>query len=348
MLGFIKNSLRRETLGLLVLAIGLSACSAKAPRVDPCVERRAIYDIGSGSTKLKVADVNFCETKILKVVFEESRPVDYASDHSRSSAGVLSAKILKAGQQAIGELQSEAQALNPKKSVAVMTGVFRKAQNANNYRRRLQQKFKFPFRIVTQELEARYGFESVRAATKAGDDTLVVWDIGGSTMQFITKKNGAYVMDLGGLASVSFKQKFIREVQKKNPKKVSTPNPIGIENVAAGVSLARAAAAQVKADLKLEIGRPDARVVGIGSVHRFSISGQTGKTKSYRRKDIQKILPKQAEKSDQIIGGEYAATDVTNLMLVAGYMEELAVERVEVTKANIQEGVLLSHDAWSK
>jgi exopolyphosphatase/guanosine-5'-triphosphate,3'-diphosphate pyrophosphatase len=345
---FIKALLRMPQFLFVVLVLGLTACSTKAPQPNPCVERRAIFDVGSGSTKLKLADVNFCESKILRVVFEQARAVDFASDHSASPKGVLSSAVRAAGKKAIAELYSQAKVYEPKKTIAIMTGVFRKAVNANSFRSQLQNKFGFSFRIVTQELEGRYGFESVRASQNLEASALVVWDIGASTQQFISKRGDVFLMDLKDVASVGFKERVIREVHKKNPKKVKSPNPLGEERAAPALLLSRSLAKKMSADMKFKLAEPGVRVVGIGGVHRFSIAGQTGKKKSYRLRDIQRILPKQAGKTDQEIGGDYASTEVTNLILVAGFMEELGIDRVEITRADIQEGVLLSHDAWSK
>jgi exopolyphosphatase/guanosine-5'-triphosphate,3'-diphosphate pyrophosphatase len=331
---------------ILASVLLISGCATHSAKTAACVERRAIYDVGSGSTKLKVADVDFCQAKIKKVIYENAYPVDYASDHSHSKAGLLSVNIRKAGLSALEKLKVEADTKSPKKSLAVMTGIFRKAVNAEAYRAQLQKKLGIKFKIVSQDLEARYGFESVRAATKIDPEHLVVWDIGASTMQFSAKKNGAWVMDLNEMASVSFKEEFIRRILRKNAKKVYSPNPVGAGNAERGVALARKLAHSISGDMKFEIADPKAEIVGIGGVHRFSVAGQTGLKNSYQVKDVQSALQRQAKKTDVQIGGEYSATEVSNLILVQGYLEELAIRKVKIGKADISDGVLLHSESW--
>ncbi len=354
MTAFVKDLLRKMNTEIrhllvftaLIFGVFSSSCSPRTSRPDPCLERRAVFDIGSGSTKLKIADLNICEGRILRIVFEKARPVDYAAALSKSSAQMLSGNIRKQGVSAIESLIAESKSLSPRKSIAIMTGVFRKAQNANDFRAHLQRRFGFRFQILTQAFEARYGFESVRASLKEAPERLVVWDIGGATMQLIARQNDSWVMDLKDVASVSFKEKFIKEVLKKDPRKTYSPNPVGEENVARGIQLARSFARRVSAEMKFALNTPTARVVGIGGVHRFSIAGQTQKKQSYRLSDLMKALKKRAAMGDKQLGGEYAATEVTNLMLVAGFLEELAIQKVEIAKADIQDGVLLSKEAW--
>jgi len=345
MFRFVKVSLR--FVGFLFAAVALlGGCASKTNKISKCVERRAIYDVGSGSTKLKLADVNFCKAKIEKVIYENAYPVDYAADAGHSKSKLLSLSIRKAGINALEKLQSEATSYQPKKSLAVMTGIFRKASNAEVYRAQLQKKFGFKFKVVSQDLEARYGFESVRAGMNLDPENLVIWDIGGSTMQFAAKKKGAWIMDLKDAASVQFKEDFILKIQRKNPKKVYSPNPVGVANIERGIALARKAAHSISAETKFALADPKAEIVGIGGVHRFSVAGQTGQKTSYDLKALQKTLPKQAVKTDQQIGGEYSATEVSNLMLVAGFTEELGIRKVRIGRADISDGVLLHSESW--
>jgi len=332
------------------LAVGavilLSGCAAKTAKGLACIERRAIYVVSSGSTKVKIADVDFCQSRIKKVIYENAYPVDYAGDHSHSKIGLLSVTVRKAGLGALEKLKTEADSKNPKKSVAIMTGIFRKASNAEAYRAQLQKKLGIRVKIVSHDLEARYDFESVRASTHSDPERLVVWDIGASTMQFSAKKEGAWVMDSKEMASLPFKVEFIRKILRKDPKKVHSPNPVGAENAEKGVALARKVAHSISGDMKFEISDPKVEIVGIGGVHRFSIAGQTGLKNYYQLKDVQTALRKQAKKTDLQIGGEYSATEVSNLMLIAGFLEELAIRKVRIGKGDVADGVLLHSGSW--
>ncbi len=47
------------------------------------------------------------------------------------------------------------------------------------------------------------------------------------------------------------------------------------------------------------------------------------------------------------IGGKYAATDVSNLALVLGFMKELEIEKVKTLKANMAHGILIYPKYWN-
>jgi hypothetical protein len=53
--------------------------------------RRGAFDIGSGATKLMIADVS--STQIVEILFGEERPVAFSADLLRSDNGCLSDEI---------------------------------------------------------------------------------------------------------------------------------------------------------------------------------------------------------------------------------------------------------------
>ena len=55
--------------------------------------RRAAFDIGSGATKLQVADV--ANGRVLKTLFGEERPVPFNGDVLRSADGNISEEIMQ-------------------------------------------------------------------------------------------------------------------------------------------------------------------------------------------------------------------------------------------------------------
>lgn len=57
--------------------------------------------------------------------------------------------------------------------------------------------------------------------------------------------------------------------------------------------------------------------------------------------DLKSALLERASFSDQQIGGDFAATDVTNLALVAGYLEVLGLPQLESVSASLGQGWIL-------
>ena len=68
------------------------------------VTRRAAFDIGSGATKVLVAEVDVANRKIIRELFGQERPVSFKGDSLRSPDGSLSAAVQEEGFQALASL----------------------------------------------------------------------------------------------------------------------------------------------------------------------------------------------------------------------------------------------------
>ena len=127
---------------LIFWAIGLLPVVAAA---KICVENRAAFDIGSGTTKLVVAQVNFCHQKVEKILLERNMPVGYQDDLEKSKSGIFSPKIMKEGMEVLKSLKEMALFFKPKKFRAVATSAFRKAQNGSQLVKEIESKLKLRY-----------------------------------------------------------------------------------------------------------------------------------------------------------------------------------------------------------
>lgn len=309
-----------------------------------CQEIRMGLDIGSGSTKMMVAKVDYCKNKVLEILHKESRPVQYNEDLEKNADGNLGPGIIAKGQEVLTGMIAKGKTFKPKKIYGVATSVFRKSQNGTDVIKGFSRKLKVHLEVVTQEEEAILGYLSVLSLMD--DKTLekkniVVWDIGGGSMQmFSMEKSRRPHMYLGDLASVTFKNMVIEVIQSKALESTSTPNPIGDmrEQV---IALARSySRLHVPATIKRDI--LDHTVVGVGGVHSNSIKDQLQlKEMHYSLEELDKVAKKQSQKNDKDLTGDYRSTDVTNLLLVQGFMEGLGIKEVKIVDANLLQGVML-------
>ena len=61
---------------LITLILFISSCShTRVVNKDRCEFTKASFDIGSGSTKIVVADVDMCKGEIVNVLYEASRAI---------------------------------------------------------------------------------------------------------------------------------------------------------------------------------------------------------------------------------------------------------------------------------
>lgn len=305
-------------------------------------------DIGSGATKIMVAKVDFCKGKVLEVLLNESKQVSYNEDLEKNADGNLSEAIIESGHKSLSELIAKGKTFKPKKSYGVATSVFRKAKNGTDVIKGFAKKTGIKLAVISQEEEAYLGYLSVMSLMDEKDPAaknIVVWDIGGGSMQmFSMDENKKPQRYLGDLASVTFKNMVIEVIQSKSPETTTTPNPIGDKRDQV-ITLARSyARLHVPADLKYQI--KNRTVVGVGGVHAYSIKGQIqGQTQTkepfYTLEQLSATSKIQVEKSDSELKGDYRSTDVTNLLLVQGFMEALGIKEVKVVNASLLQGVVL-------
>ena len=166
----------------------------------------AAIDVGSGMTKFVIGMVR-CkgEETTIDVKEQLERPIPYGVDWKRSSDGTLSEQIQESGFKLFNEIQEcinkwKAAAENLTKYdvsvIAVGTEVFRKAKNGECFLKKVYTNIGLKIDVISQELEARVGFLTGKAALMTLDKDillkqlsydsskdLVVYDSGGGSYQ---------------------------------------------------------------------------------------------------------------------------------------------------------------------
>ncbi|MDA8791761.1 hypothetical protein N9N67_00875 [Bacteriovoracaceae bacterium] len=311
-----------------------------------CQKVKAAFDIGSGTTKMKVAVVNDCYQSVEKVLFKAKEKVSYKEDLAKSPNQNFSPEILQAGKAALKKLVKMAKE-EYKATVfkGVATSAFRDSKNSSEIIDYAKAKLGLSVEIIDQKLEAKLGFAGVLSTGKYSPKDIVVWDIGGGSMQMTSYSgNNNYRMYLGQLASVPFKNYIIEKLHKDHIEYRITPNPMGWKiSQKAFKKARRTARRKIKRKLKRKIKKGKVTVVGIGGVHNYSLMGQMGLKDqgSYTYKQLRNWSVRNTFRTDKEIGGKYASTDASNLILVLGFMDALKVKEVVVEDVNLADGVLV-------
>lgn len=325
-------------ISFLVVLLALIAVSDLFA-VTKCIKKLGALDIGSGTTKLKVAKVDVCKKRIKEVLLIREKPVGYKESLENSKNNEIDLETIEIGEKALLELVAAARDIGAEKVLAVATSAFRVASNGPAVLKKLSEKFHFDGRVISQEEEARLGFLAAASLSQQAPDEVIVWDIGGGSMQISSMGKEGLDIFKGKMASVSFKNQLIQKLLKKNLSEMKSPNPIGSKNILEAVNLARESAKLVGRKFAFD----QRRVLGIGGVHYYSVKGQLKpKEDFYNQNSLANYIAKVAEKTDAELGGKYASTNVSNLILVLGFMQELGIKRVYPYKINLSDGVLLS------
>ena len=200
------------------------------------VQRRAAFDIGSGATKLMIADVDVETGQLGDTAHASERTVKYAFDWK--THGVLSDAVQAEGIKVLHALRTEVLASGCTAYTAVATEVFRKAPNGAAFLQRVRTELGLEIALVSQEEEAQIGFLTAVAVGRRGRAATLAWDSGGGSFQFSCESEttpgeaGAprelrtYVGALGASVATAA---MIEHVQKRSLAETASPNPASLD-----------------------------------------------------------------------------------------------------------------------
>ena len=333
---------RRSFLWLVALA-WLSACSSTPPvPADPNVRVRAAFDVGSGSTKVKVARVDLKAGRVIEALklSEDSIKVAYKDALGKSTDKRLGDEIVSEGVAALKKLKAEAEKVGATEFTGVATAAFRQAANGQAAVERIAMEAGIDLKMISQDEEAILGFRGAAAVAGVDPERLVVWDIGGGSQQIVARNGGEYLIFKSDLGSDTLKQWILEEV-KRTPN-AATPNPLGKKAAEAGLRRVRNEMKGIPKVMRARLRAADVTVVGIGGVHEKSVRDQVRGTvgTAFTREQVMKALKERESWTDERIGGNFAPNQVVNLILVGG----AGIGKVIPLAVNLGDGLLLGTD----
>lgn len=298
-----------------------------------CIEsRQALYDLGSGSTKLTVVSLDTCKSGY-QVLFKDSRKVDYKEDLLKGSAKVFSKKIQEQGLLALRSLKQKASRFKPAAHKGIATAAFREAGNGNEFSEKIDKELKISVRVITQDEEAHLAYQAVSVLKGDQLNRALVWDVGGGSFQFVSKSE-KWTVTKGNLASVGFKEKVNSSV--KNIPINRSPNPMTLEEINKARWIVQQ---ELGSDLKNKFKNYD-KVYGIGGVLSQSVRRHLAKSK-FTVEEIDAWIVANKSKKDTEFNDSFAATVVTNMILISEMMKISGIKEVEAVDVSLVEGLLL-------
>ncbi len=338
-----KQKIMLTVLFIIILFKGLSNINEKTESnaVSP-TEVRAAIDIGSGATKLKVAEVNTKTHKITRIVFEDELPVAYQSSLADSPDNTFPQEIVEQGIEAIQTLKEKANQHCAKRIAAVATAAFRQAKNAPALVDKIRKQTGIDVKVISQKQEGVLGFNGLMAANEKADAARsVVWDIGGGSLQLTAKDhNNEFIVYEGTMASIPFRDHIIGHIQGHTLSITKSPNPISLEHASLAMQHAELAAFDVSPDIQQKIKENTSSIFAVGSLFQFGVKSAVG-NKVITQESLHNTIHSLIGQDDKQLGGQFADVKLSNLILVLGMMKKLDIKELTIEPVNNADGILI-------
>uniref|UniRef100_A0A7S4QAX1 Ppx/GppA phosphatase N-terminal domain-containing protein n=1 Tax=Alexandrium monilatum TaxID=311494 RepID=A0A7S4QAX1_9DINO len=213
-----------------------SVCAFGMPATPEKAVVRAAYDIGSGLSKVQVAEVEPRARTILRVLHAEQRQCLMREAMALRGDGSIGAEALAECAQILREMKARAEALGAAEHAAIATAVFREASDGQGFLdATVNGELGLRASVVSQRVEGEIGFlTAVAAASDAGvgcgERGVVAWDSGGGSFQ--VSALGGTGLDVWGvhLGSASATALMVEAVQGRSFAEEQSPNPCSIDD----------------------------------------------------------------------------------------------------------------------
>jgi len=342
----IRNILIIVILLLIVLGITLHRGQYRGREI----EIRAAMDIGSGTTNMKIGQVDVEHQKILNILFEQRVPLPFQKSLELSKDGNFDPAIREEGIQALQRLKKIAtDDYRVKKVAAVATAAFRQANNGEEYAKEIHAKTGIDIRILPHAEEGYIAYLGAVAETSLDPNKVIVWDIGGGSFQLTTMNDqGELYVEKGSKASVSFKNYIIENIQGKDINVIHSPNPMTEDEMDEAIAYAEKFANTMDPFIQQKIKRHDTEILGVGNLFYYGIRPLVGDKTVVSRSDLRDAVMKLANKSDKELGDDpFADVKISNGLLVLGFMNALDINHVTLVNINNADGALVYPQFWS-
>ncbi|MES2344571.1 MAG: hypothetical protein V4494_01340 [Chlamydiota bacterium] len=333
---------------LFLIALSSLSFSSSLFSEELEIERRAAFDIGSGSTKMIIADVDLTTNKIVNVVLADAIYVGLRENIGPD--GDLSSDIQNKAIEAILTLMKKAAPFQPLAYHAVATEPLRLAKNAEALVQRIKDETGVSVTILSQKEEGVLGFLGALAQAKADPDQAVSWDFGGGSFQITTKCGDDYLVYQGKLGKTPMKNALLK-IQKKDAEQTFSPNPISDLQAEQGIQFIKNTIQDVPVQLRQKLHNPDVVILGIGINPLWGMQNSETFNKTHVLEELNSRLnlDDAAIRIKDSIPAEKKESFthiVSNLILAYGMMEALDIPQIHYvgTYSAIALGALLSHN----
>jgi len=224
------------------------------------IMRRAAFDLGGGSIRVLVADVNVSTQQVVKKLFNAKIEIPFRKELTDNDQ--LSAEIEKVALKALSQLKEAASYYQPQHYSGVATEAFRLAKNGQSFLNRLQENCHITIKLIEQEEEGKLGFLAGVVNSHASPSETVVIDIGTGSVQITgLKEDGSYDVFKAKLGRVAIDEMISKKMRGQDEQPASI-NPVTEKEVFQTVDLIQTELRNMSEHLQSKLASPKTTVIG--------------------------------------------------------------------------------------
>ncbi len=300
--------------------------------------RMAALDLGSNSFLLTIVDVS---SSGLAELHDESRVTRLSEGVSRT--GAIDADAAQRSLDVLSQFRRTLDAFGVSSIHAVGTAVFRKARNADDFRREAERTLGVPITVISGEREAELSFRSVADDPLFASERLTVCDIGGGSVEIASRSES---MDSPQRVSVPLGAVRLTERHLPSDPVTSEQRARLLEEVEAVLTDASVTVHPVcvgvggtfvnLASLHMGLGRVAHDVIHGVTLTRDDVVRMADRLSTMNVAQRAKIAEIEPERAPNIHAGA---------LILAGFMRICALSEVRVSRRGIRWGVLYEQAA---
>ena len=334
---------------LLVLITFSTSCIATQ------TERRIAISLGSGKIRYVIADVNSRTDQVINTLDSGAFDTAFHIDLQLSSDRQFSPTMFERTLEVFERIKDKYNYYGVTRFKAIARQSFRDATNARELADSILKHTGFAINIVppSEEDQLDY-FTALQVSQKT--DRPVVWDIGTNRFQLIMKnEEGETFTHKGNFGSMNFMDYLLEVVQRKKANTSRFLHPLTEQEAKAGLDFARFLARQTPSSIKKAIVNSNGYVLAIGSMFRYSISGDiAGKKGVIDKKILHHHIQQWLSTEDHTMHKNsnkgnpdaFSHINLANAILVYGFMEELGIEKLNISNQSLTESILEYTPYW--
>jgi exopolyphosphatase / guanosine-5'-triphosphate,3'-diphosphate pyrophosphatase len=307
-------------------------------------QRIAVVDLGTNSTRLLVGEV--ADSTVTELEHRTELP---RLGEGVDESGRLSDDAIARVHDTLAGYRKLIDDLDAKKVIGVATSAVRDAENGDEFRERLSERFGIDVRIISGEEEARLTFMGATAARGRRDTETMVLDIGGGSTEFVVGQPGA-----GPRFHLSAKLGSVRHTERHLASDPPAPDELESlrddvrrtieaevaaevrDSVGMGIAVAGTATSLAAIDLKLDPYDPE-------RVHGYELSLEASE------KILAQLASKSVDERRKVTGlhPDRAPTIVAGAVILVEAMKAFRLTQMEVSEADLLHGAALTAAGWT-